>query len=38
MKHLRYYADWLSRDNVAYRIEIWQEAAEAYEPDRKSVV
>ena len=32
MKHLRYYADWLSRDNVAYRIEIWQEAAEAYEP------
>lgn len=32
MKHLRYYSDWRSRDNVAYRLEIWQEADVAYEP------
>lgn len=32
MKHLRYYSDWHSRDNVAYRLEIWQEADVAYEP------
>lgn len=34
MKHLRYYSDWRSRDNVAYRLEIWQEADVAYEPRR----
>lgn len=34
MKHLRYYSEWQSRDNVPYRIEIWQEADAAYEPRR----
>lgn len=30
MKHLRYYSEFFSRDNVPYRIEIWQENAAAY--------
>lgn len=34
MKHLRYYSEFFSRDNVPYRIEIWQENAAAYTPRR----
>ena len=33
MKYLRYYSEFRSRDNVSYRMEIYQESAEAYTPE-----
>ncbi len=32
MKYLRYYSEFYSRDNIRYRVEIWQEAETAYTP------
>ena len=32
MKYLRYYSGFYSRDNIPYRIEIWQEGESAFEP------
>ena len=34
MKQLRYYSEFISRENTPYRIEIWQEADTAYIPRR----
>ena len=34
MKYLRYYSGFYSRDNIPYRIEIWQDAEAAFDPER----
>ena len=34
MKHLRYYSGFYSRDNIPYRIEIWQESETDFDPVR----
>ena len=34
MKYLRYYSGFYSRDNIPYRIEIWQDAEAAFDPVR----
>ena len=34
MNFLRYYSGFYSRDNIPYRIEIWQDAKTAFEPER----
>lgn len=34
MKYLRYYSGFYSLDNIPYRIEIWQEAPAAFDPQR----
>lgn len=34
MKYLRYYSGFYSRDNIPYRIEIWQDAETAFDPVR----